>query len=45
MFDRSMVLDGEMVSSSFLSWWNRCILKSDVQSDDVPLMLFDILLA
>jgi len=43
LFERSMVLDGEMVSSSFQELMKQVHRKSDVQSDDARLMLFDIL--
>jgi DNA ligase-1 len=43
LFDRSMVLDGEMVSSSFQALMKQVHRKSDVQSSDARLMLFDIL--
>jgi DNA ligase-1 len=43
LFERSMVLDGEMVSSSFQALMKQVHRKSDVQSDDARLMLFDIL--
>jgi len=43
MFDRSMVLDGEMVSSSFQALMKQVHRKSDVQSQDARLMLFDII--
>jgi len=43
LFDRSMVLDGEMVSSSFQALMKQVHRKSDVQSEDARLMLFDIL--
>jgi DNA ligase-1 len=42
-FERSMILDGEMVSSSFQALMKQVHRKSDVQSDDARLMLFDIL--
>jgi len=41
-FERSMVLDGEMVSSSFQALMKQVHRKSDVQSEDARLMLFDI---
>ena len=41
-FERSMVLDGEMVSSSFQALMKQVHRKSDVQSNDARLMLFDI---
>ena len=43
LFERSMVLDGEMVSSSFQALMKQVHRKSDVQSQDARLMLFDIL--
>jgi DNA ligase-1 len=43
IFERSMVLDGEMVSSSFQELMKQVHRKSDVKSDDARLMLFDIL--
>ena len=43
LFERSMILDGEMVSSSFQSLMKQVHRKSDVQSDDARLMLFDII--
>ena len=43
MFERSMVLDGEMVSSSFQELMKQVHRKSDVKSDDARLMLFDVL--
>jgi DNA ligase-1 len=43
MFDRSIVLDGEMVSSSFQALMKQVHRKSDVQSEDARLMLFDII--
>ena len=42
-FERSLVLDGEMVSSSFQALMKQVHRKSDVQSDDARLMLFDII--
>lgn len=42
-FERSLVLDGEMVSSSFQALMKQVHRKSDVQSDDARLMLFDVL--
>ena len=42
LFDRSLVLDGEMVSSSFQALMKQVHRKSDVQSEDARLMLFDI---
>ena len=43
LFERSMVLDGEMVSSSFQALMKQVHRKSDAQTDDARLMLFDIL--
>ena len=43
LFERSMVLDGEMVSSSFQALMRQVHRKSDAQTDDARLMLFDIL--
>lgn len=43
LFDRSLVLDGEMVSSSFQALMKQVHRKSDVQSNDARLMLFDII--
>ena len=43
MFERSIVLDGEMVSSSFQALMKQVHRKSDVQSEDARLMLFDVL--
>ena len=43
LFERSIVLDGEMVSSSFQALMKQVHRKSDVQSSDARLMLFDIL--
>ena len=43
LFERSTVLDGEMVSSSFQALMKQVHRKSDVQSQDARLMLFDIL--
>jgi len=42
LFERSLILDGEMVSSSFQALMKQVHRKSDVQSDDARLMLFDI---
>ena len=42
-FERSLVLDGEMVSSSFQALMKQVHRKSDVQSNDARLMLFDII--
>jgi DNA ligase 1 len=43
LFERSLILDGEMVSSSFQALMKQVHRKSDVQSEDARLMLFDIL--
>ena len=43
LFKRSLVLDGEMVSSSFQALMKQVHRKSDVQSSDARLMLFDVL--
>lgn len=43
LFDRSVVLDGEMVSSSFQALMKQVHRKSDVQTQDARLMLFDII--
>jgi len=43
LFERSTVLDGEMVSSSFQALMKQVHRKTDVQSEDARLMLFDIL--
>lgn len=43
LFDRSMVLDGEMVSSSFQALMKQVHRKSDAETSDARLMLFDIL--
>ena len=43
LFDRSMVLDGEMVSESFQALMKQVHRKSDVQSSDARLMLFDVI--
>lgn len=42
-FERSIVLDGEMVSSSFQALMKQVHRKEDVQAQDARLMLFDIL--
>ena len=42
-FDRSWVLDGEMVSSSFQALMKQVHRKSDVKATDAKLMLFDII--
>jgi DNA ligase-1 len=43
LFDRSYVLDGEMVSSSFQALMKQVHRKENVQAQDARLMLFDIL--
>lgn len=43
LFDRSLVLDGEMVSSSFQALMKQVHRKENVQSEDARLMLFDII--
>lgn len=43
LFDRSVVLDGEMVSSSFQALMKQVHRKENVQSEDARLMLFDII--
>ena len=43
LIGRSMVLDGEMVSSSFQALMKQVHRKDNVQADDAVLMLFDIL--
>ena len=43
LFDRSVVLDGEMVSSSFQALMKQVHRKDDVQAQDARLMLFDII--
>lgn len=43
LFDRSVVLDGEMVSSSFQELMKQVHRKDDVQAQDARLMLFDII--
>jgi DNA ligase-1 len=43
LFERSLMLDGEMVSSSFQALMRQVHRKSDAQTDDARLMLFDIL--
>ena len=42
-FDRSYVLDGEMISASFQQLMTQVHRKSDVKATDAVLMLFDIL--
>jgi len=43
LFQRSMVIDGEMVSGSFQELMKQVHRKSNVQSEDARLMAFDIL--
>jgi DNA ligase-1 len=43
LFQRSMVIDGEMVSSSFQELMKQVHRKSNIQSEDARLMAFDIL--
>ncbi len=43
LFERSYVLDGEMVSSSFQALMKQVHRKENVQAQDARLMLFDIL--
>ena len=43
LFQRSIVIDGEMISSSFQALMKQVHRKSDVQSDDAILMAFDVL--
>lgn len=43
LFERSIILDGEMVSSSFQALMTQVHRKEHVQADDARLMLFDIL--
>jgi len=43
LFDRSVVLDGEMVSSSFQALMKQVHRKENVHSEDAKLMLFDII--
>lgn len=43
LFDRSYVLDGEMISSSFQALMKQVHRKDNVQAQDARLMLFDIL--
>ena len=42
-FGRSMVLDGEMISTSFQALMKQVRRKDNVKADDAVLMLFDIL--
>jgi len=43
LIGRSMVFDGEMVSSSFQALMKQVHRKEDVQSQDARLMLFDVI--
>lgn len=43
LFERSVVLDGEMVSSSFQALMKQVHRKSDAETSDAQLMLFDVL--
>lgn len=43
LFERAMVLDGEMVSSSFQALMTQVHRKENVQAEDARLVLFDIL--
>ena len=43
LFERSWVLDGEMVSSSFQALMKQVHRKENIQTDDARLMLFDLL--
>ena len=43
LFERSWVLDGEMVSSSFQALMKQVHRKENAQTEDARLMLFDIL--
>ena len=43
LFDRSLVLDGEMISSSFQALMKQVHRKENVEAGDARLMLFDIL--
>ena len=42
-FERSCVLDGEMISTSFQALMKQVHRKDDVKADDAVLMLFDML--
>jgi DNA ligase-1 len=42
-FERSLILDGEMISSSFQDLMKQVHRKEDVQAQDARLVLFDIL--
>ena len=43
LIGRSVMLDGEMISTSFQALMKQVHRKSDVKSDDAVLMLFDII--
>jgi len=43
LFDRSIVLDGEVMSDNFQQLMKQLYRKSDVQSQDARLLLFDII--
>jgi DNA ligase-1 len=43
LFGRSLVLDGEMISTSFQALMKQVHRKDNVKADDAVLMLFDIL--
>ena len=43
LIGRSMVLDGEMISTSFQALMKQVHRKDNVQADDAVLMLFDII--
>jgi DNA ligase-1 len=43
LIGRSVILDGEMISTSFQALMKQVHRKSDVKSDDAVLMLFDII--
>ena len=43
LFDRSIVLDGEMVSATFQTLMTQVNRKSNVKAEDARLMVFDIL--
>jgi len=43
LFDRSVVLDGEIMSDNFQQLMKQLYRKSDVQSQDARLLLFDII--
>jgi DNA ligase-1 len=43
LFERSTVLDGEMISSSFQALMKQVHRKENVQANDAVLMLFDVL--